>query len=103
MGKSDGKTICTAYDQVSTIILVDRWFSEWDVSFASKGKMQTRANELVQSHLVGRNGAFSFLLKDGGEEVRTAPHMCVSSLWDKIQALLDHYERYKYSPTLAFI
>ena len=67
------------HDQVSTIILVDRWFSEWDVSFASEGKMQTRANELVQGHLVGRNVAFSFLLKDGGEEVRTAQCIVKSS------------------------
>ena len=60
----------------------------------AKEKMRTRANELVQGHLVGENGAFSFPLKEGGEEVRTTPHVYVSSLWDKIQALLDQHERY---------
>ena len=57
-----------------------------------------------QGHLIGENGAFSFPLKEGGEEVRTAPHVYVSSLWDKIQALLDQHERYlEYSPPLAFV
>ena len=77
---------------------MDRWFSEWDVSFAIEGKMQTRAKEHVQDYLVGKNGAFSFLLKDRGEEVRIAPHVYVSSLWDKLQTLLDQHERYNYSP-----
>ena len=63
------------------------------MSFASEGKMRTRANELVQDHLVGEIGVFSFPLKEGGEEVRTAPYVYVSSLWDKVQALLDQHER----------
>ena len=66
------------------------------MSFASEGKMRTRANELVQDHLVGEIGVFSFPLKEGGgggEEVRTAPYVYVSSLWDKVQAFLDQHER----------
>ena len=85
---------------VSTIIPVDRSFSQWGVSFASEVNMRIRANELVEGHLVGENGVCSFILKDGGEEVRTAPHVYVSSLWDKVQALLDQHERYKLHNTL---
>ena len=57
--------------------------------------MRARANELVKDgDLIGEYGAFSFLLKEGGEEVRTAPYVYVSSLWDKLQSLLDQHERY---------
>ena len=58
--------------------------------------MRTRAKELVQDHLIAEVGAFSFPLKEGGgggEEVRTAPYVYVSSLWDKVEALLDQHER----------
>ena len=58
--------------------------------------MCTRAKEPVQDHLSAEVGAFSFLLKEGsggGEEVGTAPYVYISSLWDKVEALLDQYER----------
>lgn len=58
--------------------------------------MRARAKELVQDHLVAEAGAFSFPRKEGGgggEDVRTAPYVYVSSLWDKVQALLDQHER----------
>ena len=58
--------------------------------------MRTRAKELVQDHLVAEIGVFSFPLKEGGgggEEVQTAPYVYVTSLWDKIHALLDQHER----------
>ena len=49
---------------------VDRWFREWGVSFASEGKMCTRAKELMQD-IFAKKGLFSFPLKDedgGGRE-----------------------------------
>ena len=49
----------------------------------------------MQDHLIAEVGVFSFPLKEGGgggEEVRTAPYVYVSSLWDKV-ALLDQHER----------
>ena len=58
--------------------------------------MRTRAKELVQDHLIAEVGAFSFPLKErggGGEEVQTAPYVYVSSLWGKVEALLDQHER----------
>ena len=64
---------------------MDRWFREWGVSFASEGKMRERAKELVKDgDLVAEYGAFSFPVKEGGEEVRTTPYVYVSSLWDKL-------------------
>lgn len=63
------------------------------MSFASEGKMRVKANEIIEDHLVGEYAPFSFSLKDGGEEVRTAPYVYVSSLWDKVQALLNQHER----------
>ena len=51
------------------------------MSFASEGKMRIRAKKLVEDHLVGEHAPFSFALKEGGEEVRTAPYVYVSSLW----------------------
>ena len=63
------------------------------MSFASEGKMRARAKELVEDHIVGERAPFSFALKEGGEEVRTAPYVYVSSLWVKVVALLDHHER----------
>ena len=56
--------------------------------------MRTRAKELVQDHLVGEHGAFSFPTKEGGEEIKAAPYVYVSSLWDKVQTLLVQHERY---------
>ena len=58
--------------------------------------MRARTEELVQDHLIAEVGVFSFPLKEGGgggEEVRTAPYVFVSSLWDKVEALLDQHER----------
>lgn len=58
--------------------------------------MHTREEELVQDHLIADVGVFSFPLKEGGgggEEVRTAPYVYVSSLWGKVDALLDQHER----------
>ena len=65
------------------------------MSFASERKMRTKANELIEDHLVAEYGPFSFPLKEGGEEVRTAPYVYVSSLWSKIKTMLDQHERYK--------
>ena len=62
------------------------------MSFASEGKMRIRAKKLVEDHLVGEHAPFSFAL-EGGEEVRTAPYVYVSSLWAKVVALLDQHER----------
>ena len=62
---------------VTTIIPLNRWFSQWGVSIASEINMRTRANEVVEGHLVGENEVFSFILKDGGEEVCTAPHVYI--------------------------
>ena len=76
---------------------VDRWFREWGVLFASESKMRMRAKELLQDHLVGEHGSFSFPLKEGGEEIKAAPFVYVSSLWDKVQALLDQHERYRHT------
>ena len=56
--------------------------------------MRVRAKELVEDHLVGEYGPFSFPLKEGGgEEVRAAPFVYVSSLWDKVQSMLTQHER----------
>ena len=58
--------------------------------------MRTRAKELVRDDLVAEKGVFSFPLKDGGgggEEVRVAPYVYVSSLRGKVHALLDQHER----------
>lgn len=63
------------------------------MSFASEGKMRVKAKEIIEDHLVGEYAPFSFLLKDGGEEVRTAPYVYVSSLWDKVQVMLNQHER----------
>ena len=53
--------------------------------------MHTRFKELIEYHLIGEYAPFSFSLKDGGEE---APYVYVSSLWDKVQAMLNQHERY---------
>ena len=74
-----------------------RWFKVWGVSFASEGKMRARAKELVDDQLVGEYGPFSFSMKEGGEEVRTAPYVYVVSLWDKAHAMLDQHERYSHT------
>ena len=64
------------------------------MSFDSEAKMRVRAKELVEDHLVGEYGPFSFPLKEGGgEEVRAAPFVYVSSLWDKVQSMLTQHER----------
>ena len=57
--------------------------------------MRTRAKELGQDHLVAEIGVSSPLKEGGrrGEKVQTAPYVYVSSLWDKIHALLGQHER----------
>ena len=56
--------------------------------------MRVRAKELVEDHLVGKYGLFSFPLKEGGgKEVRATPFVYVSSLWDRVQSMLTQHER----------
>ena len=70
-----------------------RWFSAWGVSFASEKRMRVRAKELIEDHLTSELGPFSFPDKEGGEEVKSAPYVYVSSLWSKVCALLDQHEK----------
>lgn len=88
-----------------------RWFNVWGVSFASEKKMRVRANELIEDHLTSELGPFSFPDKEGGEEVKSAPYVYVSSLWSKVHALLDQHDKYvtflldtkRYCPFVLFL
>ena len=55
--------------------------------------MRGRAKELVGDHLVAEKAPFSFSLKEGGEEIRVAPYVYVTSLWDKVSSMLDQLHR----------
>ena len=66
-----------------------RWFKTWGVSIASKQKMRKGALQIVGDGYEAENVPFSFSLKEGGEEVRLAPYAYVTSLWDKIESMLD--------------
>lgn len=35
----------------------------------------------------------SFPLKEGGEEVKPSPYVYVTSLWDKVESLLEQNDR----------
>ena len=70
-----------------------RWFKAWGVSIASERKMRTKAKEMVGDCLEAENVPFSFSLKEGGEEMRLAPYAYVTSLWERIEALLDQNDR----------
>lgn len=56
--------------------------------------MRGRAKELVGDHIVAESAPFSFSLKEGGEEIRTAPFVYVASLWVKVLSMLDQNEKY---------
>lgn len=70
-----------------------RWFKTWGVSIASERMMRIEAKELVGDGFDAENVPFSFSLKDGGEEMRLAPYAYVTSLWDKIEAMLDQNDK----------
>ena len=55
--------------------------------------MRVKANELVGDHLVAERAPFSFTLKEGGEEIHSAPYVYVASQWEKVRAMLDQHER----------
>ena len=55
--------------------------------------MRCKATELIGDHVVAENAPFSFTLKEGGEEIRSAPYVYVKSLWDKVDSMLDQNER----------
>ena len=57
--------------------------------------MRCRATELVGDHLVAENAPFTFTLKEGGDEIRSAPYVYVRSLQD---SMLDQNERYCNTP-----
>ena len=67
-----------------------RWFKTWGVSIASEQKMHKEALQVVGDGYEAENVLFS--LKEGGEEVRLAPCAYVTSLWDKIESMLDQNE-----------
>ena len=56
--------------------------------------MPSRATELIGDHLVAEKAPFSFALKEGGEEIRSAPFAYVRSLQDKVDSILEQNERY---------
>ena len=56
--------------------------------------MRQRAKELVGDDLEGEMVPLSFQLKEGGEEIRLSPYVYVTSLWEKVTALLDQKKRY---------
>ena len=58
--------------------------------------MRTSAKELVGDHLIAETAPFSFMLKEGGEEIRSSPYVYVASLWEKVRSMLDQSERYMY-------
>ena len=66
-----------------------RWFKTWGVSIASEQKMRKEALQIVGDGYEAENVPFTFSLKEGGEEVRLAPYAYVTSLWDKIESMLD--------------
>ena len=55
--------------------------------------MRVKAKELVGDHLVAERAPFSFTLKEGGEEIRSATYVYVACLWDKVRSMLDQHER----------
>ena len=57
------------------------------MSVASERQLRVKAQELVGDHLVTERAPFSVSLKEGGEEIRSAPYVYV--LWDKV----DQHER----------
>ena len=64
------------------------------MSFASEKNKRVRANELIEYYLTSELGPFSFPDKEGGEEVKSAPYVYMSSLWSKVHALLDQHDKY---------
>ena len=55
--------------------------------------MRKEARQIVGDGYKAENVPFSFNLKEGGEEMRLAPYAYVTSLWDKIEAMLDQNDK----------
>ena len=51
--------------------------------------MREEAQELLGENLNAELTPFSFLHKDGGEVIKTAPYAYIPRLWDKVKDLLD--------------
>ena len=73
--------------------LIHRWFKTWGVSIASERKMRDEAKDLIGDGFDAENVPFSFTLKEGGEELRLAPYAYVTSLWDRIETMLDQNDK----------
>ena len=70
-----------------------RWFKSMDVHIASENKMRKLGKEIVGENMIHENGAFTFPMDKGGEEIREVPFVYVPNLIAKVADVVHQNER----------
>jgi len=66
----------------------------WGVEIESERKQRMVCDTLVTTEIVAEAAPFSFALKRGGEEIRSAPIAYIQHIAVKVMELLDQSHRY---------
>ena len=64
-----------------------------NINMASERKMRKLAREIVGDNLVSENGAFTFPIDNGGEEIKEVPFTYVPNFIAKLADVVAQHER----------
>ena len=74
---------------VLCLVIHCRWMKSWGIAIAGEKKMRAISAQVVGENLMAEAVPLTFHLKDGGEEILSAPMAYIPNLWKKVEDMLN--------------